>query len=322
MRFIPASVDETQILLEDGSKTVSVDISSNYVIPDAFEFGGETLSGYWMGKYEVEAKENRPSFYVVVDGRYIQIMNKISGTEASANPGTYYTVSVIPSGGGTDSGTSTPRRDAFKTAALAYDTDYEVKVYANVKTNDGYVKVLQLAETVRTAKEPVNYDYANIVVDVSGYDTTKTLFILYNGTTEVADASNSYTLSNLIANGTWDGGTWNGNVFTPTSGKATVTYSGKTYTWFDYANKIWANIKTIGGGTNSYFTYVPRYAYQLNEVTGSIEVKFVNKNNQYSANGTQTSIGSDWTVPAGFTFGGQELHGFWIGKYEVQKYSD
>ena len=48
------------------------------------------------------------------------------------------------------------------------------------------------------------------------------------------------------------------------------------YTWYDYGNKNWANIKTTANGYEGWWTWVPRYAYMLSEDGDSnVEIIFV-----------------------------------------------
>ena len=113
-------------------------------------------------------------------------------------------------------------------------------------------------------------------------------------------------------------------------------------TWYDYNNKIWANAvlttetnrstyQAIANGTGSstiipsneilaYFVWIPRYSYKIWTLDASdvhtgeeqtIDIKFVDIDTRQ----TGTTIGSYYTHPA-FTFGSEELPGFWVGKFE------
>ena len=111
-------------------------------------------------------------------------------------------------------------------------------------------------------------------------------------------------------------------------------------TWYDYNNKKWANavlvkengVKTRSANKNdlttidpsdilAYYVWIPRYSYKIwtldasSDHTGdeqTIDIKFVNK----STKDAGTSVGDYYTHPA-FTFGSQELDGFWVGKFEM-----
>ena len=111
-------------------------------------------------------------------------------------------------------------------------------------------------------------------------------------------------------------------------------------TWYDYSNQEWANavlVKETGVKSRSankndlttinpsdilaYYVWIPRYSYKIwtldasSDHTGdeqTIDIKFVNKNTKDAG----TSVGDYYTHPA-FTFGSQELDGFWVGKFEM-----
>ena len=110
-------------------------------------------------------------------------------------------------------------------------------------------------------------------------------------------------------------------------------------TWFNYGNKQWANavlvkengVKTRSANKNdlttinpsdilAYFVWIPRYSYKVWQYTGvsdtgqerEIDIKFV------GTRVTETAIGNNqyYTHPA-FDFGGSQLAGFWVGKFET-----
>lgn len=101
--------------------------------------------------------------------------------------------------------------------------------------------------------------------------------------------------------------------------------------WYDYSQKKWANVKTADG---SYWVWIPRYAYQITNgyhqggegISGTIEIKFLKGKTNEAVDGTIVeTIGYEVGVkdtgayyfkhPA-FTFGDDELLGFWVAKFE------
>ena len=58
-------------------------------------------------------------------------------------------------------------------------------------------------------------------------------------------------------------------------------------------------------------TYIPRYEYKIWSNSQYVEVKFIRA--------SQKEADAGYTLPDSFTFGGQDLAGFWISKYEVQE---
>ena len=124
--------------------------------------------------------------------------------------------------------------------------------------------------------------------------------------------------------------------------------------WYEYQNKKWANVVLVGedgldadgdqqvfnedGTLNedsnySMLVWVPRYAYQITSMyhqggdgAGNINVVFVDTSNK-SKDGTEyktaypeysTGSGmSDYVVHPAFDYGGAQISGFWVGKFET-----
>lgn len=101
---------------------------------------------------------------------------------------------------------------------------------------------------------------------------------------------------------------------------AMTTASNEPLTTFaaDGAETNWANAQTADG---SQFVWIPRYAYKIGTVTGSdntlnapIDVIFIDMNNK-DENGN--NIPNDYIIHPAFTFGGKEIPGFWVAKFEA-----
>ena len=121
--------------------------------------------------------------------------------------------------------------------------------------------------------------------------------------------------------------------------------SNKNFGWFNYGNQQWANVATVTEDVrqtlldapvdtivpmdkiNTMFVWIPRFKYKLFNVDGTvspvgnknlvedymIDIKFETAS---TAKSTGTQNGQWLTHPA-FTFGGQELEGFWVAKFET-----
>ena len=123
------------------------------------------------------------------------------------------------------------------------------------------------------------------------------------------------------------------------SGKQkTITHNGDTYIFYDYKNKIWANIKTEANGIEAWWVWIPRFAYGINNAQEETDVIFVNLddtpcdkeaygnvikptmrihpafNEQY-----QEQVNDEWvTVPVKDERGNpKKLKGIWMSKYEA-----
>ena len=88
-----------------------------------------------------------------------------------------------------------------------------------------------------------------------------------------------------------------------------LTEYAKKNRWFDYENKIWANIKTESDGIESWWVWIPRYAYNI---TGTeTQIMFIDTANNPLAGG---SLPSNYVVHKAF---GNDLKGIWASKYET-----
>ena len=121
--------------------------------------------------------------------------------------------------------------------------------------------------------------------------------------------------------------------------------SNENQSWFDYSNQQWANVATVTEdvrqtlldapvGTvvpmdkiNTMFTWIPRFKYKLWNTESTllptnnanllsdytIQVEMEGKDTPKST-GTQNG---EWLTHPAFTFGDEELSGFWVGKFET-----
>src|SRR5574344_1238717 len=113
-----------------------------------------------------------------------------------------------------------------------------------------------------------------------------------------------------------------------------LTKADTSSEWYNYEEKKWANMVVVKADTRDgyksaaagssitlsdvlgYFVWIPRYKYAITAGTGSrlINVVFENKN---TAKSTGTAVGTDYLTHPGFTFGTEELNGFWFAKFET-----
>ncbi len=89
-------------------------------------------------------------------------------------------------------------------------------------------------------------------------------------------------------------------------------------TWYNYSAKKWANIYTNNNGNKAYWVWIPRYAYKINnphtQTAEKIEIKFLNGTSNEAADGSSID---GYIVHPAFSFGGKELSGIWVAKYEA-----
>lgn len=79
--------------------------------------------------------------------------------------------------------------------------------------------------------------------------------------------------------------------------------------WYDYVENRWANIVTRNNGLETYYTWIPRYEYKLNQTNQRSLINFI------EGLGTDTTEG--YQIPEAFTFDGKEISGYWVTKYTV-----
>jgi len=132
-------------------------------------------------------------------------------------------------------------------------------------------------------------------------------------------------------------------------GMKLVTFNTNTKTWVedttnsdyeyiagegtsDNTSSRWANAIVTKDGIDSYFVWIPRYAYKIDSTNKTIDVKFIQGTGTTAADGTvckyaddSTLTADDYIVHPAFTsnanLGGGfgELSGLWIGKYESSR---
>lgn len=100
-------------------------------------------------------------------------------------------------------------------------------------------------------------------------------------------------------------------------------YNGGTL--YDYTNKMWANVKCTGRNEKgiemeTWWTWIPRYAYKLDTSTKKTTVQFVNTSDKIvGTDGTTSDLEEGYTVHSAFNQNGKALKGIWVAKYPVSK---
>ena len=88
--------------------------------------------------------------------------------------------------------------------------------------------------------------------------------------------------------------------------------------WYEYGESRWANIVTRNNGLETYYTWIPRYEFKLDQTNERSTVKFLS--------GTSRQKDSGYEIPEAFWFDkngngieddGEQLTGYWAMKYTV-----
>ena len=82
--------------------------------------------------------------------------------------------------------------------------------------------------------------------------------------------------------------------------------------WYNYTYSEWANIVTRNDGMESYYVWIPRYQYSLDQTSERSNIQFI------LGMGTETLTG--YQIPEAFTWGDngeKQLAGYWMAKYQL-----
>ncbi|MDD3303676.1 MAG: hypothetical protein PHP54_02025, partial [Clostridia bacterium] len=97
-----------------------------------------------------------------------------------------------------------------------------------------------------------------------------------------------------------------------------ISAADKDSSWYDYAQKKWANIYTNNNGNKAYWVWIPRYAYKIDHphttTAEKINIKFLSGTSNVASDGGSLE---GYTVHPAFTFGETQLSGIWVAKYEA-----
>jgi type II secretory pathway pseudopilin PulG len=177
-------------------------------------------------------------------------------------------------------------RNLGKDKALSYAQGYTASISED--TNTGFTGLKKVTVTITPKIEGM----ANVSLISYCQTETQSQTLLYNAP----------VLSQNMTPIKWDGYAWG----------ATTTSDAA---WFDYnvPSAKWANVRLNDG---SMFVWIPRYTYKITYTNssdrsqgGTIDIKF-------STDTTDNTSDGYMSHPA-FNFGGTQLKGIWVGKFEA-----
>ena len=170
----------------------------------------------------------------------------------------------------------------YTISGLESNKEYTISAVAKTETGEiiGNIKGEIVKTLEKGAKELTT-------PDLTGFNTSNTFYVTYNGD---AIQSENIPISQAMPSD-----------------------------WFDYKQNRWANILTIDnndvdnqeifGDYRSYYVWIPRYEYKVKDAFEQIQIRFISKD--------QTEPTPGYQIPEAFTFGGTELAGYWVSKYEI-----
>ena len=251
------------------------DTTEGYQIPEAFTFGGQELTGYWISKYELtqEESEERIKAELSAGDTYINVRD-IQGTLIDAiEEGTELEIEYYLDGEKQKTGNNL--KEHYKYEKLTLDTEYTINIIVREKESGKYIGAVTKKVKTKKVNEP----------DVSKFDSSNTYYVIYKEDGQKEEKS--------------------------------IT-EDPPEDWYDYSNQRWANIVTKANETETYFVWIPRYEYRI--LTDRANLSLNSRRTEVNfISGTDTNTTEEYQIPEAFTFGDQELKGYWITKYELNE---
>ena len=186
--------------------------------------------------------------------------------------------------------------DSTKETSVEFITTNNKKTSDNTELSEGY----EIAETFKnntktgiwiskyelTTKTTTNTsEWSYYIPDMTGLDRDNTELAIYNDSaTQFVSFVKLSTITNL-------------NKFS------------KENNFFDYNNRKWANIKITKNNVESWWTWIPRYAYS--NTGAATDVIFIDTDNE-PIDGSL--LPATYSIPE--VFNGNNKKGIWISKYE------
>ena len=227
--------------------------------------------------------------------------------------------------------------NAEKNTLLSYEvkekiSENEYKILIIIRSEDGieYIKYPNGNILKANGKNKVGIDYK--IVEETGYDfiikqvgkeeVTESIFkevqkiegnyALVNGVyvnkPDLSGFNSKYTrYLNVSDEGKMIPGEW-------------ITTEANDLEWYSYKDAKWANIYYEVNGANTYYVWIPRYCFKLNQDSERSDVKFIDTSNNYiDADGNKITWEQlqeeGYQIPEAFQFSDYRIPGYWAMKY-------
>lgn len=278
--------ERSDIMFIKGTET---NVEAGYQIPEAFTWGdgGETqLTGYWVSKYQLSKEETNAKIDAeIATGSSVIKVRDIIGT------------AVI-----TTNSETGEEEDA--SINFEYYLNGELKhIGTNRKENYVY-EGLQLGTTYTVniiARDVSTNEYIGAITkkvktaqpnepDLTGFNPDVTYYVTY-------DLNGEEHIGNKIT-------------------------EQPPNDWYNYSNRIWANIVVQSDDAVNYYTWIPRYEYKIlssladwsnRDISNArTEINFIH--------GIDNETTPGYKIPEAFTWGDNgeiQLTGYWISKYQL-----
>ena len=177
-----------------------------------------------------------------------------------------------------------------------------------------HLKGIWFSKYAPSKGDKVGIDTSNVKIpDMTGYNVEQTYIVLYDSTGNTIVSEEDIKLADILED-------------TAVISETKILESGRidetklntavgTNKWFDYENRIWANIKTKTNGLESWWVWIPRYAYKIDKDFNDISVILLDTDDKPLDKEKYGEELSDYyTVHEGFREG-DGLEGIWFSKY-------
>ena len=257
----------------DGNKITWKQLQEEgYQIPEAFQFSDYRIPGYWAMKYTAGdiTTPSTINFDMSVYRGVVTVKNiKLNTAITNTNQIVKYTFALNGNIIKTLDSTSNPDEIA--------NIEKQVIEFADMIKGDNTVNVTGLNEKGEIVGSMTKL-YSPAVVnepDLSGFDKNTTFYVTYdlNG-----QEHSTIPITEEVPND-----------------------------WYEYGESRWANIVTRNNELETYYVWIPRYEFQLDQTNQRSIVKFIT--------GTSKEKDAGYQIPEAFTFNGQEITGYWAMKY-------
>ena len=226
---------------------------------------------------------------------------------------------------------------AQKNTLLSYEVIKEVsegdyKIVITVKSDDGleYIK-LPDGDTLKImdqrTKVGIDYEimedtkYDFVIKQVGKDEVTESIF------KEVQKIDGEYTLVNGVYSNKPDVTGFNVNytryMYENDQGNMAPgnwIKGDQPQNWYSYKDSKWANLYVESGGPETYYVWIPRYCFKLDQDAQRSDVKFIDTSNNYKdADGNITTWAElkeqGYQIPEAFRFNSYRIPGYWSMKY-------
>ena len=264
---------------ENGKVTSWLELKEEgYQVPEAFQFNGYRIPGYWAMKYtagEITVPSTLNYDMSVYKGiitlRNITLNTSITGS----NPIVKYTIAL-----------NGKIEQTIESAEELANIGKQVVECTNMIKGDNVINITGLNAGGEVVGSMTKI-YSPAVVnepDLSGFNKETTFYVTYD---EKGKEHSTIPITENVPDN-----------------------------WYEYGESRWANIVTRNNGLETYYTWIPRYAFTLDQTNQKSTVKFLS--------GTSKTVDGGYQIPDAFWFDknsngkeddGEQLTGYWAMKY-------